>query len=169
MSLLLLPASISLLLKLFILWTVIKGGRVSILFLSLIAIFALHNSVELFGYILLVGDNSVEALFRPYYVITIYLLMYVLLHGLTIASISHRFLTAATIAVATTLSGLVIFTDSIVDNTRRKPLPIQLIRTNTYSFSVLIHYRLQTARYRTQCGKHCSDFDNHISCSRLKV
>jgi DNA-binding protein Fis len=99
---------------LFVLLTTARGGKVSILFLSLIFAFAFHNAIELGGYIQFLNGQSLEALFRPYYVATIYLLMYMLLHGLAISRLENIYSTAGLVLTATSLSVLVLFTDTIV-------------------------------------------------------
>ena len=116
MSLLLLPASISLLLKLFILWTVIKGGRVSILFLSLIAIFALHNAVEIFAlsYMLFYQGSHIEQILRPFYIITVFAIMYITLHALTISETIKKTMTVSLVVIASALSSLILLSDFII-------------------------------------------------------
>lgn len=114
--LILLPASISLLLKLFIFWTVAKGGRVSIVFLSLIAIFALHNAVELLAlsYTLFYENNYIEQILRPFYIITVFAVMYILLHALTVSETINKVMTASLVAIAAALSGLILFSDLVI-------------------------------------------------------
>ncbi len=114
MSVYLVPALASLLFKLFVLVTTARRGKVSTLFLSLICVFAIHNAVELIGYVQFMNNQSVDVMFRLYYVATIYLLMYVLLHGLAISRLDSTYTTAALIVVATGLSSSVLFTDAII-------------------------------------------------------
>jgi len=116
MSIIFIPALISLLLKLFVLAHVIKGGRISNLFLSLIVVFAAHNAIETLGYLLYYKSNSDIAfiIFRFYYITTIYLLLCILLHGLSISKLENQFTTLSLIGAATTLSALVLFTNTVV-------------------------------------------------------
>jgi len=116
MGLILLPASISLLLKIFIFWMVAKGGKVSIVFLSLIAIFALHNAVELLGlaYMLFDINSQAEQILRPFYIITVFTVMYITLHALTIAEVINQIITALLVISAALLSGLILFTDLVI-------------------------------------------------------
>jgi DNA-binding protein Fis len=114
MSLYFMPALASLLFKLFVLLTAARGGKVSLLLLSLIFVFAFHNAIELGGYIQFLNGHSLEAFFRPYYVATIYLLMYMLLHGLAISRLENIYTTISLVSSATILSVLVLFTDIIV-------------------------------------------------------
>ena len=116
MNLLLLPALISLLLKLFILWTATKGGRVSIIFLSLIAIFALHNAVELFAlsYMLFYQSSHIEQILRPFYIITVFAIMYITLHALTVSEIINKTMTVCLITIATVISSLILLSDLII-------------------------------------------------------
>jgi len=114
MSVYFVPALASLLFKLFVLVTTARRGKVSTLFLSLICVFAIHNAVELIGYVQFMNNQSVDVMFRLYYVATIYLLMYVLLHGLAISRLDSTYTTAALIVVATGLSSSVLFTDAII-------------------------------------------------------
>jgi len=113
-SMYLLPALVSLLLKLFVLSIVIRGGKVSVLFLSLICVFALHNGIELVGYVQHLNNETIDIYFRLYYVATIYLLMYILLHGLTSSRFENVFITTAVVTVATSLSLFVLFSDIII-------------------------------------------------------
>jgi len=114
MSVFFAPALASLIFKVFVLSLVVRGGKVSIMFLSLICVFAFHNAIELIGYVQFLNDSSVELYFRPYYVATIYVSMYVLLHGLAISRFENTVLTSVLVLIATALSLLVIFTDTIV-------------------------------------------------------
>jgi len=114
MSVFFAPALASLIFKVFVLSLVVRGGKVSIMFLSLICVFAFHNAIELIGYVQFLNDSSVELYFRPYYVATIYVFMYVLLHGLAISRFENTVLTSVLVLIATALSLLVIFTDTIV-------------------------------------------------------
>jgi len=109
MSLVLLPASISLLLKLFIFWTVAKGGRVSVVFLSLIAIFAVHNAVEI-----LTLSYQAEQILRPFYIITVFTIMYITLHALTVSETINKVITASLVITATALSSLILLSDLII-------------------------------------------------------
>lgn len=108
------PALASLLFKLLVLVRTLRGKNVSILFLSLIAIFAFHSSVELIGYSQFLNNLSVDAFFRLYYVATIYLLMYILLHNLAISRLDNIFTTAGFVFISSALSILVLFTDIVV-------------------------------------------------------
>jgi len=114
MSMYFLPALAGLVFKLLILVTTLRGGKISILLLSLIVVFACHNAIELIGYIQFLHNQSVEALFRIYYIATIFLLMYVLLHGLALSRLESIYTTATLILLASTLSSLVAFTDIII-------------------------------------------------------
>lgn len=114
MSVYMLPALIGLVLKLFILVLAFRGGKISTLFLSLIVVFACHNAIELVGYLQFSNNESVEMLFRPYYVVSIYSVMYILLHGLAISEQSNRVITAFLVSLATSISVLVLNTDLIV-------------------------------------------------------
>jgi len=114
MSLYYLPAMASLLFKLFVLLTALRGGKISILLLSLIIAFAGHNAIELGGYIQFLSGHSVEAFFRPYYVATTYLLMYMLLHGLAISRLENSYVTIGLVSIATVVSMLFLFTDIII-------------------------------------------------------
>jgi len=58
MTLLLFPALISLLLKLTVLGYVLRGGKVSTVFLSLIAVFAAHNAIEVISYLHFFKSNA---------------------------------------------------------------------------------------------------------------
>ncbi len=114
MSVFFIPALISLIFKLVILFIASREGKVSVLFLSLIVIFACHNAIELVGYIQFINNEAVVSLFRPYYVVTTFLVMYVLLHGLAVSERGNRYVTGFLITVATVLSTLILFTDVIV-------------------------------------------------------
>jgi len=115
MSIFFIPALISLLLKAYILVINLTRDKISIVFLSLIVIFALHNGIELIGYILLFDNGNVSALFRPYYVITTYLVSYLLLHSLTVAGYENKAITTIVLIITTALSCLIIFSNSIIE------------------------------------------------------
>jgi len=114
MSMYFVPAMASLLFKLYVLLTSLRGGKISILLLSLIIAFACHNAIEFAGYIQFLNGHSVEAFFRPYYVATTYLLMYMLLHGLAISRLENSYVTIGLVSVATVFSMLFLFTDYII-------------------------------------------------------
>ena len=116
MSIYFAPALVSLLLKLIILIYVLRGGKVSTVFLSLIGVFAIHNGIELFGYIQYLQQDSetVNIAFRLYYVATLYILLYILLHALSITKLENQKATASLIFITSAFSFLVLFTDSII-------------------------------------------------------
>jgi len=116
MSLYFVPSIASLVFKLFVLAHVLRGGKVSTLFLSLIIVFAIHNSIEAVIYIHFLGNNYdlVAVMFRLYYVATIFLLLYVLLHSLSVSSLNKIYLTAILVLTSSTLCMFVLFTDIIV-------------------------------------------------------
>jgi len=114
MSIYFAPALVSLLFKLFILAYVLRGARVSVIFLSLIIIFATHNAIEFLGYFYLQNTVTADIIFRLYYVATIYVILYILLHGLSVSQLETRSIVLILIAVSTTLSTLILFTDMIV-------------------------------------------------------
>jgi len=116
MSMFIVPACLSLMFKLFVLAYVIKGGKVSNVFLSLIGVFAIHNSIELLGFIQHIREDidSLNMVFRLYYVATVYLLLYVLLHALSISKLESQKTTASLVFVTSIFSFILLFTDSIV-------------------------------------------------------
>lgn len=114
MSIFFIPALLSLLLKIYILIVNLTRDKISIVFLSLIIIFAIHNGVELFGYLSLFSNGDTSSFFRPYYVITLYLISYLLLHGLTVSGYENKVITSILLSSATLLSFLIIFSDSII-------------------------------------------------------
>lgn len=116
MNFILMPAIISLILKIYIFWIVIKGGRASTVFLSLIAIFALHNTIETLtiGNMLFYENRYAEQLLRPYYIITAYSIMYIALYALTLSEIINRSITISIAAISTIISALILYSDHIV-------------------------------------------------------
>lgn len=114
MSIFFVPALVSLLFKLFVLAYVLRGGKVSVLFLSLIVVFAVHNAIEIFGYFNALGGEAESAFLRLYYVATAYAILYMLLHGIAISKVSSKLITSVLIAVSTALSVLILFTDLII-------------------------------------------------------
>lgn len=119
MSIYFVPALIGLLFKLFVLVYVLKGGKASTLFLSLVVVFAIHNAIEIFGYFNFANlgyanDVTVDAFFRLYYVATVYLILYVFMHGLSVSQLENPILNGSLISVATLLSIVLLFTDQIV-------------------------------------------------------
>lgn len=114
MSVYLIPALISLVFKIYVLLFTIRGAKVSIVFLSLIIIFASHNAIELSGYIQFSMGSTDSPLFRPYYAATIFVLLYILLHGLAVSETGNKYITGVLVLIASTLSVLILFTDTVV-------------------------------------------------------
>jgi len=114
MSVFLLPAMASLILKLFVLFVAVRSRRVSIVFLSLICVFAVHNAIELIGYVQFLNNQSIVALFRLYYVAAVFSVMYILLHGLAISRFESTITTIISVVCAGVLSLLLLFTDSVI-------------------------------------------------------
>lgn len=119
MSIYFMPALVGLLFKLFVLAHVLRGGKASTLFLSLIIVFAVHNAIEILGYfnfasISNASDTTVGVFFRLYYVATVFLILYVFLHGLCVTKLENPIFTGTLIALSAGLSALVLFTDLIV-------------------------------------------------------
>ena len=114
MSIYFAPALISLLFKLFVLAYVVKGARVSVVFLSLIVVFAAHNSIEFIIYLYIQTTVPADILLRLYYVATIYVVLYMFLHALSVSKTGTQLVTSALIAVSTILSILLLFTDVLI-------------------------------------------------------
>lgn len=114
MSIYFAPALIALVFKLLILAYALRGGKVSILFLSLIIVFAAHNAIEVLGYFNVQSEVAVNIFFRLYYVATAYVVLYILLHGLSVSRLESTITTSILVTVCTSLSGLILFTDSII-------------------------------------------------------
>jgi len=114
MSVYFLPALISLLFKLIILAVAMRGGKVSTVFLSLIVIFAFHNAIELIGYFMFLNGHDIDIFFRPYYVASIFMATYVLLHGLALSGLNNKYSTLILLTLATSLSIVSLYGDAIV-------------------------------------------------------
>ncbi len=114
MSIFFIPALLALLFKLVVLGYVFRGGQVSRLFLTLVVVFAIHNSIELLGYFDVVNGNSATVFFRLYYVATIYLLLYVLMHALAVSALDNQKMNWFLVACGSGLSALILFTDGVV-------------------------------------------------------
>lgn len=114
MSIFFVPALVGLLFKLFVLAYVLRGSKVSVLFLSLIVIFAVHNTIEIVGYLNFINGETVDVFFRLYYVATVYVMLYILMHGIAISKITINLVTSALIATSTALSVVILFTDLVV-------------------------------------------------------
>ena len=113
------PALVGLLFKLFVLAHVVRGGKASTLFLSLIIVFAIHNAIEIVGYfnftnINHANDATIGLFFRLYYVATVFVILYVFLHGLSVTKLENPVLTGILIALSTGVSALVLFTELVV-------------------------------------------------------
>jgi len=116
MSIFFVPALVSLLIKLLILAYAVNGGKASTIFLSLVGIFAIHNAIEIFGYVQYLQDNTlmVYMLFRLYYVVTAYVVLYILLNGLVISTLESQKITVSLVSITTVFAFLILFTDSII-------------------------------------------------------
>ena len=167
MSIFFIPALLSLLLKAYILMINLTRDKISIVFLSLMVIFAIHNGIELLGYISLFNSGDASAFFRPYYVITIYLISYLLLHSLTVAGYENRVITSAVLLIATLLASLIIFSNSIIEGYTSIGYSVTAIEGKYYSVlsafilislftttAVLIHGYKSTATTALQ-AKRC--------------
>lgn len=114
MNIYFLPSLLSLLFNLLVLAYVIRGGSVSRIFLTLVVVFSLHNAIEFFGYLLDSTTSTVEIMFRLYYVATIFVMLYMLLYALSVSKLESTTTTSFAISIATILSSLILFSDSIV-------------------------------------------------------
>ncbi len=114
MSIYFAPALLSLLFKLFVLAYVLRGGRVSTVFLSLIVVFALHNLIEILGYFYFESTDIGSTFLRLYYVATSYVILYMFLHGLSVSKLESKTSTSILIALATALAGVVLFSDLVI-------------------------------------------------------
>jgi len=134
MSIALTIALISLLFKLFVLTHVIKGGKVSLLFLSLIVVFATHNAIEALTHIQYSENHTWAAIltFKLYCVATIYLMLYILLHGLSTSKLENSYTTASLTLIASVLSALILFTNNIVTGQFTITYPITATKAPSY-------------------------------------
>ncbi len=114
MSVFFIPSIISLIFNLCVLGYVIKGARVSNQFLALIVVFALHNLMEFVGYFYHGAVQSSDMLFRLYYVASIYVVLYMLLHAFSVSKFETFMTTAISVGAATTIAALVLFSDQII-------------------------------------------------------
>ncbi len=114
MSIYFVPALIALFFKLFVLAYVLRGGRVSVVFLSLIVVFATHNAIEVLGYFNYVNAETASLFFRLYYVATIFVILYMLLHGLSVSRLENKVSVSSAVVVSMVLAGLILFSDLIV-------------------------------------------------------
>lgn len=114
MSIYFVPALISLVFKLVVLVYALKGKRVSVVFLSLITIFAIHNSIELLGYVQFMNGDAVSIFFRLYYVATVYVMLYILLYGLSVSKIESSLTTTILTIISTAIASLILFTDLVI-------------------------------------------------------
>lgn len=114
MSIYFVPTLLALLFKLVVLAYASKGKQVSVMFLSLVTVFAAHNAIEVFGYFQFIAGNAIDFLFRLYYVCTVYVLLFMLLHGLTVSKLKNIATVATLTTIATLLAGSILFSDVIV-------------------------------------------------------
>jgi len=114
MSIYFAPALVGLLFKPFVLAYALRSGGVSVLFLSLIAVFAAHNAIEVLAYFSVHSEVAINSFFRLYYVATAFVVLYLLLHGLSVSKLESTLTTSILVVLCTSLSGLMLFTDSII-------------------------------------------------------
>ncbi|MGK0374548.1 MAG: DNA-binding protein Fis [Arenicella sp.] len=114
MSIYFVPALIALVFKFLVLAYALRGGKVSLLFLSLIIVFAAHNAIEVLGYFNVQSEVAVNIFFRLYYVATAYLVLYILLHGLSVSKLENTVSTSILVILCTSLSSLMLFTDTVI-------------------------------------------------------
>lgn len=108
------PALLGLALKLLILVYALKSRRSDALLISLILVFALHNSIELFGYALLIDGQTVSMLFRSYYVVTIFGLLFICNHAFNTSKLSLPGANYTLTACALVIGAGIVLSDSIV-------------------------------------------------------
>ncbi|MCH2191527.1 MAG: hypothetical protein MK188_11435 [Gammaproteobacteria bacterium] len=114
MNIYFLPSLLSLAFNLFVLAYVIRGGSVSRVFTTIVVVFAIHNGIEFFGYLLDANPATVETMFRLYYVATVFVMLYMLLYALSVSKLESLITTSISIGIATVLSCLILFFDSVV-------------------------------------------------------
>jgi len=114
MSIYFVPALAALLFKLFVLAYVLRGGKVSVVFLSLIIVFAAHNAIEIVGYFQFISGQVSDVFIRLYYVATAFAILYMLLHGLAVSRLESVIIMSTLIAVATVVSALTLFSDLLI-------------------------------------------------------
>ncbi|MFT6097813.1 MAG: DNA-binding protein Fis [Arenicella sp.] len=166
MSIYFAPALAALIFKLFILAYVLRGGRVSIVFLSLIIIFALHNAIEIFGYFNVQRGDSANVYFLLYYVATVYVILYMLLHGLSVSKLENKMAVTAFVALSTCLSGLILFTDLIIGGQYSIGYSVTAIKGPYYwGFAAYILITLSSGFFATLLGyKNATSQIDSIRC-----
>jgi len=82
----LLPATIGLLIKGYILCKSLNGPKDTKGFISLISIFAMHNLCEFIAYLHFLDGRAMDLILRSYYVTTIFLILYVVLYAIEICN-----------------------------------------------------------------------------------
>jgi DNA-binding protein Fis len=166
MSIYFAPALAALIFKLLILAYVLRGGRVSIVFLSLIIIFALHNAIEIFGYFNVQRGDSANVYFLLYYVATVYVILYMLLHGLSVSKLENKMAVTAFVALSTCLSGLILFTDLIIGGQYSIGYSVTAIKGPYYwGFAAYILITLSSGFFATLLGyKNATSQIDSIRC-----
>jgi DNA-binding protein Fis len=166
MSIYFVPALVALIFKLFILAYVLRGGRVSIVFLSLIIIFALHNAIEIFGYFNVQRGDLANVYFLLYYVATVYVILYMLLHGLSVSKLENKIALTAFVALSTCLSGLILFTDLIIGGQYSIGYSVTAIKGPYYwAFAAYILITLSSGFFATLLGyKNATSQIDSIRC-----
>lgn len=109
------PALIGLVLKLILLAYAVIGRNASASLIALIVTLALHNLIELVGYVLLPEHQSLTMLFRSYYVVGIVGLLLISHLAVTTSKISLSWPTPLFASWALLLISMVVFSDQIVD------------------------------------------------------
>ena len=114
MSVYFIPALISLIFKLLILLYIIRGGKVSTVFLCLIVSFGILNIIELVGYLNASTSQSFELVLRFYYSVIVLAIMFMLLYSLKVAKLEYTAVITSLAVVATGIVGLIFSTDMII-------------------------------------------------------
>ena len=143
MSIYFIPAFVSLALKLVVLILATKSKRHSTLFISLIVIFALHNAIELIGYLRLINGHNVDMLCRAYYAVTVFLCLFLALFGLSSYRPLKNLGLILMVLLATTLSASILFTDLIILGYESTAYAITAI-TGDFFALVIIYFLLTT-------------------------
>lgn len=132
MAFLVLSVFLGLTFKLYILIIAARQGHTSFAFLSMIAIFALHNGLEFIGYMRFISGSTEHILFRPYYVATTYLWLGILLHCLDVSSLRNRLTSILLFLVPTIFAIFILGGDSIVVGYKQAGYTLTAIRGPYY-------------------------------------
>lgn len=168
MILLMVPATISFLIKAFILWVAREtlSLKQPTILVGLVAIAMLHNITEVVGFSLLVQGENPEYLFRIYYVLTLALLGYVSAYALKVSNLNLPLARPIYLAAGGIVSVLLLIPGPVIDGYHNIGYSVTANRGDFYwMFQLLVlFFLISTIVYLILGYRRSSEAETKIGC-----